>query len=679
MNRGTALLLAMAALLAHALALHQDGAGQFATAHESAHVAYHLARNWVQDGVLAWAQDVSPEGIPRWVGGLESHPSPMLVLMAAIAERFSFPVTTFCQVAGVLAVLLTVALSASFATDRIAGVIPAVLLVASGGIAAAAASGTEIPFLTLGMAATFVAFEHRWKRRLSSALLFLTLARADGTIVVAAYLGLALAERFIHRGDRSPRMPLWTFLPALAAAGVLALARTSDGRSVLGSMLLDVVRADGPRLTQGLAALRDFVFGAGVPLLAVFPLIAALFRRLSGAGARAMFLALLWIGIIVLEGGGAPEFGLAFVPALPILFVAVQQGILGALDTHWRVMEGLSWAVLLAAVVISALASKFPGNLGPLPLETWHREWMRASATAPFGRQGVLGRLALNEEIGITSQLRELAIWLQHNLPPERTVLTPWPGVIGYLSRARVIDVYERTGGAADGRTSLTWWWERPVDILAALERRPDYILPGLVSMEVIGSRSLPESLAHELLRADLEPASADRLRMARKLLEDYELLSLPLWREDSSRRIARAQPFFLLRRKDRGAGFALAASLEADHLTIDLTRSRDAEETSSDGLPQLARLRITATDERGQSWQVDPAGELTQDSRVSARVGLMLQPSGSRPTRLFDGAIQLPPGTHFVGLHIALLNPGTRGNHFLAQLCEEASVPLAR
>jgi hypothetical protein len=667
----------MAALLAHALALHQDGIGQFAPAHESAHVAYHLARNWVQNGVLAWGQEIDAAGVQHWVGGIESHPSPMLVLAAAIAERILFPVTTFCQVAGVLAVLLTVALSASFATDRIAGIIPALLLVASGGIAAGAASGTEIPFLTLGMAATFVAFEHRWRRRFSIALLFLVLARADGAIVVAAYFALALAERAIHRRDRSPPMALWAFIPAFAVMGALALARGSDGRSVLVSMLLDVCNADLPRLQQGASSVRDFVLGTGVPLLAVFPIVALLFRRLSGAGVRALLLAALWIVIVVLEGGGPPEFGLAFVPALPVLFVAVQQGIIGALDTHWRVMEALSWAVLLAAVVISALASKFPGDLGPLPLERVHRQWMRASATAPFGRQGVLGRLALNEEIAITSQLRELATWLQHEVPAERSVLTPFPGVLGYLSRARIHDLFQRTGGATDGRTSLTWWFERPVDVLAALEERPDYVLPGLVSVELIGSRTLPESLARELMRADQDPSSEERLRAARKLLEDYELLSVPLWREDSSRRIARSQPFFLLRRKDRGPGFALSANLAADRLTVDLTRSRTVEDTSSDGLPQLARLRITATDDRGQSWQVDPAGGLTPDPRVSTRIGLLLQPSGSRPTRLFDSAIRVPPEVRVVELHVALLNPGTRGGHFLAELCEEASVSL--
>ena len=45
MNRVTALLLAMATLLAHSLAIHLEETGDFAPPYESVHRAYHLARN----------------------------------------------------------------------------------------------------------------------------------------------------------------------------------------------------------------------------------------------------------------------------------------------------------------------------------------------------------------------------------------------------------------------------------------------------------------------------------------------------------------------------------------------------------------------------------------------------------------------------------------------------------
>ena len=44
MNRATALLLAMATLLAHALAVHRDENGSFGQPYEVAHEAYHLGQ-----------------------------------------------------------------------------------------------------------------------------------------------------------------------------------------------------------------------------------------------------------------------------------------------------------------------------------------------------------------------------------------------------------------------------------------------------------------------------------------------------------------------------------------------------------------------------------------------------------------------------------------------------------
>jgi hypothetical protein len=54
MNRPTAILVALATLLAHVLALHQNVEGTFAPPFELAHVAFREARNLVYDGSLAW-------------------------------------------------------------------------------------------------------------------------------------------------------------------------------------------------------------------------------------------------------------------------------------------------------------------------------------------------------------------------------------------------------------------------------------------------------------------------------------------------------------------------------------------------------------------------------------------------------------------------------------------------
>jgi hypothetical protein len=49
-NRGTVILLALAILLAHAIAIHRSDGGDVAAPYEIAHVAYRLGRNLVFEG-----------------------------------------------------------------------------------------------------------------------------------------------------------------------------------------------------------------------------------------------------------------------------------------------------------------------------------------------------------------------------------------------------------------------------------------------------------------------------------------------------------------------------------------------------------------------------------------------------------------------------------------------------
>ena len=84
MNRATALLLAMAALLAHTLTIHLDFERHFAPPYGFAHVAFRIARNFVRADHFAWNHDPLE-------GGLGSYPSPLWVLVAAVAERLGVP------------------------------------------------------------------------------------------------------------------------------------------------------------------------------------------------------------------------------------------------------------------------------------------------------------------------------------------------------------------------------------------------------------------------------------------------------------------------------------------------------------------------------------------------------------------------------------------------------------
>ena len=680
MNRKTALLLALAALLAHALALHQDAAGGFAPPHESAHVAYRLARQWVQHDVLAWGVASAADGSAILRGGLESHPSPLLVLFATFAERVYFPVTGFCQFLGLLAGLGCVWFSASFATNRSAGIVPPLLLVLSGGFAAAAASGTELALCAFGITGAFVAFEQRNSQRFAFLLAWLAACRPEGALFVGAF---ALLYPFGARqtNARGRRLRSWSFLPALAVLALLFAWRARDGSSLYGAFLVDLFTPEEGRLAQGLAYGRDGFVATGVPLLLVFPLVALLLRCLSGLGVRALAGASLWCVAILLEGGAEPEFSLGFVPALPLLSIAIQQGILSALDTYKRPLELLSWAALISVVAISALVSKFPGDLGPIPAEAPHRAWMRGSTRPLYGRPPTLGRVSLREQILLSCQLRELGAWMQQHLPPERSILTPWPGAIGYLSRARVWDLFgrlDRGDPAAGGRTSLTRWWRRSVDVVAALEERPDYLVIGMLTMNVVRSRSLPDALAGELSALDLAPGDRVRKRAMRAVLEEYELVAVPPTSQEASARMGRQLPFFLLRRRAIGPQLVLSARLVEGRLTVDLEPRGEVRDQAWDPFPRLARLRILGRGSDGSSAYLNPRGGFSGDPRISARVNLLLRPGADRPTRLFEGELGAFSGQGPLRqLRAELWNPGTRGAHTLSRIGRPAILEL--
>ena len=54
MNRITAVLLAMAALLVHVVAIHRDGGGNLARSFDAANVAYELGITLVEEGAPRW-------------------------------------------------------------------------------------------------------------------------------------------------------------------------------------------------------------------------------------------------------------------------------------------------------------------------------------------------------------------------------------------------------------------------------------------------------------------------------------------------------------------------------------------------------------------------------------------------------------------------------------------------
>jgi len=665
MNRATALILAMATLLAHTLAIHHNGAGQFAVPYDVAHVAFHLGRMLVRTGELAW---LSFGDMP---GGLESYPSPLWVMVSAAGEQLYLPVNLFCQMLGILAAVSTFALSARFATDRIVGVIPPVLLVASGGMAAAAASGTEIPLLGLCLTGAFVSFEHRWHRILSISLFLLVLTRPEGVLMAFAFLLLAGAERLFARRDGSPPTPLGAFLPAAIATLVLVIVGRSDGGSLYGTRLVELLSVDSERTGAGLLYFRDFCLSTATPLLLVFPLVLLGFGKLSGAGLRALLLFGFHSTVVVIGGGGHLPFSMEMVPVLPIMFVAVQQGMIAALDTRIRFLEVLSWGCLIIAFTLSMLASKFPGDLGPLPAREAHRAWMRADGQVPFGKlESFLGRLSLKDEIEQTQRLRLLGRYFRKYGQPQQTVLTPWPGALGYLSGMEVLDLFGRTTPLHAGEELGSWTRQRPVDMVEALQLGADYVLPGFLPRSVWRQRDLPYQLTLELLSLDIAPEDIDRARRIQSLLAGYELIVV----HAATAGRGNSEVIYLLRRRGLGLAPELTITREGSAFTVEM-RPGPGALGSELPPPQLANLVVVGIDDTGARWSFNPLGAVTEDAKHRARSQLFVQPTSDRPTQLFAGT--LPAERAFVELRAVLQNPETRGTHALSRVSAEATLKL--
>ena len=660
MNRGTALLLAMAALLAHALAIHHDQLQRFAAPYDFAHVAYRLGRNLVHHGQLVW--NLGGEG------SLASYPSPMLVGLAALAERLYLPVTTFCQFAGIFATVLMVALSASFSTNRFAGIIPPLLFVVSGGTAAAAGSGTEYPLLAMFVTLTYVAFEHRWRVRFSLGMALCAATRPESLVLVAGFLVLGILERFIPRKDGRRAMPLWTYVPAAIVFGAF-FSWEVPGGSVYGTLLAPLLSSDSERWTQGALYLWDFVVSAAIPLLLVYPLLFLLLGRLPGAGARALGLSLLWCGVVLAQGGGPIPYSLEMTPALPLIFIAIQQGVVAAIDTHRRFLELATWTVLTSAVVLSALASKFPGHLGPIPAYEWHRTWMTASTRPDYARRPEMGRLALDEEIRQTATARSFGAFLRRHLDSETSLLTPWPGALGYISRLRILDVFRRPTPELDPDRASAWIPRQTTDILAVLDEAPDYILPGLLARSALTQGDAFTQVARELQHLDATP-SPERRSAIDEALAGYELIAVPV--DPRVRPGQRWGTTYLLRKRSLDLAPRLAVEVEGSWVRVSVEpRAVDEIDRS---LPQLAWLQVSVRDSAGEEWFLSPTAA-PRNSETYARCGIVLTPS-ERRIELFRFELA-DDGGDYDEVSAVLLNPSSPAADAFVRVSEERRLEL--
>ncbi|HVS18255.1 MAG TPA: hypothetical protein VMT18_06625 [Planctomycetota bacterium] len=638
MNRTFALLVAAAVLLAHMLAIHVGSNDALAPPFEVAHAAFRLARNFVQSGAFAW----SP-GLPN----VESYPSLLWIALAVIPERLHMPVTTFAQVLSSFCALLTTWVLARFSPERLAGVIAPLLFVASGAVAAAAASGTEFSLAALLVTASFLAYERGQRLRLAVFSSLACVTRPECVGFVATLFVIDELRRRRDAPDAPPRraMGLSFAAPALVVASVCALRWSISGH-VLSPWAKPLTHFAMWPVAESLLYLRDYFVSTVAAMLIVFPLWYLVRGTLSGLGLRALMLTLAWC-VIANVGGGGPQvlpFSLHMMPILAVLLVAVQEAMTQALDSTRRFMEPVVWSVFLGALALSALASKFPGNLGPLPLEEAHRAWMTRHAPARFGCDDQLGREGLAEEIDKTERLRGIGVFLRDHLDPRHSVLTPWPGAIGYLSGLRVIDALSRATPMPGMLRAEAWSAIEPRDLIAGLQQNADYIVPTLAPAPI--APTIEEIAVTWIEGLDVDPRSPERNARIRELLGAYEVLTVPAGHVEGPGGLF-AERYHLARRRGLGLSPTLALELGADEFAV------QAEHRSHD---QVADLYVWI-DVGGQRWFLAPDGGFVQAVELTARRSLLLHATGTRTIELVRAGLprEFAGGT----LSAVLANPG--------------------
>jgi hypothetical protein len=649
MNRGTVVLLALAILLAHTFAIHQTPDGGFAAPYEIAHVAYRLGRNLVYEGAALW----NPGGAP-----VESYPSPAWVLLSAAAARLYASPILFSQAVGLFGALVTLVVMAQFSPKRSAGLIAPILLAASGSTAAATLSGTEAAFAMLLVSSAFLAFERGWPRVLSLALAFLALTRPEGGCVLLFLLACEIVFRPRGEHARRPRR-LGAYVVPLLVVVAGTLARRALTGHWLSPFSAPLLAFEPARWRLGAEYLASFVVSSGFGLLFLAVVLSLCAGRTSAMGLRALGLAATWWGVVVVSGGDELPFWNALVPALPLFFLGLQECLRTWMDERAGLARAV-WPLLGVSVVAALLVSKVPGDIGPLRLEKPLERWQtpRGALAAAYPRP--LARLGLLDEIRAVEHLRTLGVYLRDRIGADATILTAWPGAIGYLSRKEVLDLSGRVYPLAGYTRPFSWRGVTRVDVVASVTDDIEYIVP-LVG--ALSSTSEPEDfLKSWLARYDLVGPTPLRRRELVRALSDFTLVSVPVPVASRRPNEPSDQPFPLLQRRAPGTLPRLELELEAGGLRV-LARH--------EGHQMVVDLCVRARTPDGTELSLRPTGSWSDEGWLDARTSLLVFPTGTSSIRLLEAPV--PEELRGSEVSAWLHNPGMHPEAPLARIGEVA------
>ncbi|MFT7486501.1 MAG: hypothetical protein ACI9F9_002356 [Candidatus Paceibacteria bacterium] len=652
MNRSIAIFVALAVLIAHSLAIRTTILGDLAPPYDQAYVGYRVARNLVFEGQWSWSPGVD---------GFDSYGSALWILICAFAERLSLPINTFVRIVGVLATASSLVFATRFHPNRAASLITPMLLAISGAMAAGAVSGTETALMTALVTGSFLAYEHRHDRSLALFLALCGWTHDEGWVLALVLFGLRLLDRR-REPDSDKKSSLLPFIfPCAAFMALTGLRFTLTGH-LTSPWMLDLVHLREGEIANGIAYVRDFFVSSVSPCLILYCLWYFMRRFLSDTGTRALLVILVWTSLVILQGGGTTPFSESMVPILPLILIAGQEGLITALNSAKSPVRTLAWTSFLVAVLASALASRRPSDMGPIPLKAMQEHWMHATAAPRLGFQGDLGRQGLDEEARATHALREIGIFMRDQVNPPSSVLTLWPGSLAYLSGLAVKDLTGRVTPAAPHTRTVQDPLPSDVDVVAALREEPDYIVPDWVAENGHQDSASLASYWHQLI--DVEKDRPARVNEIEAALSGYEWITIPL---ANGTKPPRAR---ILRKRSLGLAPKLSAHLDGKQVVIELEHP---------GHVQLADLIVFGIDSLGQSCFLSPTGAIRVGERSVARANLLVIETGERTVELMRWDVPSVELNGMSELTIMLLNPGTREDNRSSWVAGPLSLSLPR
>ena len=411
---------------------------------DDAFISFRYARNLVDGHGLVFNPGERVEGYTNF----------LWTLIHAIGLRWGGDPELLAKVLGIAASVGTLGLIASLGRCWGHGRVPlaafgCIFWASAGAVAITAVNGLETQLftflVTLGL--TLYATPHPSQRYLAGSIVTLgisTLVRPEGWLVLVLTLG--------HHVLVTRRVP-WPLL-ALAAliAGPHMLWRYSYYGSLVPNTLAAKTGGGFPQLVNGVEYVKNYINEYGKPTLYLLAALPFLRWPLDRPRGHALMVLAAVVAAVVLAGGDWIPHYRFLIPILPIVAVALQDGLIS----------------------VRSLLPKGPGRRWVLPsVAIW-----TFIAVIIFDIVNQTAYLKLHTDMwadGYHHAHRRVGAWLRDHASPDETVALMDIGIVGFVSGMRVVDIT----GLTDSRVAASpgGWLKKqyPLDYLFGLA--PEYFV----------------------------------------------------------------------------------------------------------------------------------------------------------------------------------------------------------